>query len=281
VSAFPAPFRQRKITGLCDSAPRPDDHSRGTYSAITFVTFIVRIKGIQLAIMNLDTLLVSRDAEAVRVLRSTLEKLSIGVEISAAARSGNEVLSAAKFDAIIVDCDDLQGGIDVLRSLRQTASNKTSVSFAMLNGKTTTQQAFELGANFVLQKPITPASALRCFNAALSFMVRERRRYFRCQVDIPVVLQFGPNQELKAKATNLSEGGMAVRFEGALPKGTISKVQFPLPNTKIAMEPKGEVAWADGLGRAGIKFLEVPDSSREQLEKWIMRRLEGETRRRP
>ena len=182
---------------------------------------------------------------------------------------------------MIVDCDDLQGGIDVLRSLRQSASNRTSVSFAMLNGKTTTQQAFEMGANFVLQKPITPTSALRCFNAALSFMVRERRRYFRCRVDFPVILHFGQNQELKATATNLSEGGMAVLFEGALPKGPISKVQFTLPNTKFGMEPKGEIAWADGRGRAGIKFLEVPDSSREQLEKWVMRRLEAETRRRP
>lgn len=231
--------------------------------------------------MNLDTLLVSRDTEAVRVLRSTLEKLSIGVKVSAAARSGSEVLSSAKFDAVIVDCDDLQGGIEVLRSLRQTASNKGSVSFAMLNGKTTTQQAFEMGANFVLQKPITPNSALRCFNAALSFMVRERRRYFRCPVEVPVVLRFGENQEVKAKTTNLSEGGMAIRFEGTLPRGTISKVQFTLPQSKLALEPKGEIAWADGLGRAGIKFLEVPDSSREQLEKWVMRRLEAEARHRP
>jgi len=100
--------------------------------------------------MQLESLLVCRDAEVVRVLRPTLEKLCIGVEVSAAAKSGSEVLSSAKFDAVIVDCDDLQGGIDVLRRLRQTPSNKTTVSFAILNGKTTTHQAFEMGANFVL-----------------------------------------------------------------------------------------------------------------------------------
>jgi hypothetical protein len=43
----------------------------------------------------------------------------------------------------------------------------------------------------------------------------------------------------------------------------------------VVMEPKGEVAWADGLGRAGIRFMDVPESSRAQLEKWIMRRLES------
>jgi CheY-like chemotaxis protein len=225
--------------------------------------------------MTLESLLVCRDAEVVRVLRPTLEKLSIEVEVSAAARSGAEILSSAKFDAVIVDCDDLQGGVEVLRTLRQNASNKTSVSFAILNGKTTTQQAFEMGANFVLQKPVTTAGTLRCFNTALSFMVREKRRYFRCPVDMPVQLQFNPGEGKKAMATNLSEGGIAIHFEGTLAKNSIAKVQFTLPGTNVVMEPKGEVAWADGLGRAGIRFQEVPESSRDQLEKWIMRRLES------
>ncbi len=227
--------------------------------------------------MNLESLLVCRDAEVVRVLCPTLEKLSIEVEVSPAARAGAELLSSAKFDAVIVDCDDLQGGADVLRNLRKNPSNKTSVSFAILNGKTTTQQAFEMGANFVLQKPVTTAGTLRCFNTAMSFMVREKRRYFRCPVDLPVKLVFSSAEELKGTATNLSEGGMAIHFEGTLPKKPISKVQFLLPGTNIAMEPKGEIAWANGLGRAGIKFLDVPDSSRTQLEKWIMKRLEGDS----
>jgi len=224
--------------------------------------------------MNLESLLVCRDTDVVRVLRPTLEKLAIEVEVSAAARSGAEILSSAKFDAVIVDCDDLQGGVDVLRSLRQNASNKTSVSFAILNGKTTTQQAFEMGANFVLQKPITTAGTLRCFNTAMSFMVREKRRYFRCPVEMPVKLQFNQGEEMKATTTNLSEGGMAIHFEGTLAKNTISKVQFTLPGTKVVMEPKGEIAWADGLGRAGIRFQELPESSRGQLEQWILQRLE-------
>jgi len=225
--------------------------------------------------MTLESLLVCRDAEVVRVLRPTLEKLSIDVEVSAAARSGAEILTSAKFDAVIVDCDDLHGGVDVLRSLRQNVSNKTSVSFAIVNGKTTTKEAFEMGANFVLQKPITTAGTLRCFNTAMGFMVREKRRYFRCPIEMPVKLHFSQGEEIKATTTNLSEGGMAIHFEGTLNKKTIAKVQFTLPGTNVLMEPKGEIAWADGLGRAGIRFQEVPDSSREQLEKWILRRLES------
>jgi c-di-GMP-binding flagellar brake protein YcgR len=90
-----------------------------------------------------------------------------------------------------------------------------------------------------------------------------------------VALALHQGEPLKATATNLSEGGMAIHFDGTLAKNAIAKVQFTLPGTKVPMELKSEVAWADGLGRAGIRFQEMPEASREQLEKWIMKRLES------
>ena len=122
--------------------------------------------------MTLESLLVTRDQQVIGVLRPAMEKLSIDVEVCRGARSGNEILQAEKFDAVIVDCDDLEGGLDVLQSLRKSLSNRNSVTFAILNGNTTTQAAFEMGAKFVLQKPISQLNATRCFSAALSFMVR-------------------------------------------------------------------------------------------------------------
>src|SRR5437870_3358721 len=101
---------------------------------------------------------------------------------------GSEILLSEKFDAVIVDCDDLQGGLEVLQELRKGTSNRNSVAFAILNGKTTASQAFQMGANFVLQKPISPLNSMRCFNAALGFMYREQRRYFRHPVEMPIVI---------------------------------------------------------------------------------------------
>jgi hypothetical protein len=73
--------------------------------------------------------------------------------------------------------------------LRKSASNKNSVTFAILNGGTSTQQAFQMGANFVLQKPISALNAKRCLGAAINFMIREQRRYFR-PVEIPATIAF-------------------------------------------------------------------------------------------
>jgi DNA-binding response OmpR family regulator len=160
--------------------------------------------------MTLESLLLSRDLELVRVLRPTLDKLGIDVEICQEARAATDILVSEKFDAVIVDCDDLQGGLTVLEGLRNTPSNRNSVTFAVLNGKkTTTQQAFGMGANFVLQKPISTLNASRCFHAALNFMVRERRRYFRQPLKAMVNVVLG-DREIKATSTNISEGGMAI-----------------------------------------------------------------------
>jgi CheY-like chemotaxis protein len=229
--------------------------------------------------MPLESLLVSRDAEVIRVLRPTLEKLAIQVEVCRGARSGNEILLSEKFDAVIVDCDDLQDGLQVLENLRRGTSNRNSVAFAIVNGNTNTQSAFQLGAKFVLQKPVSALNAMRCFGAALSFMTRERRRYFRHPVEMPVTVIFDEGRELKCTATNISDGGMAILFQGKIPKGGVSRAAFKLPGTATPIEPKAQLAWADGAGRAGLRFT---DSTRllPQLEHWLneqFEKLEGQS----
>ncbi len=223
--------------------------------------------------MGLQSLLVSRDPQVIRVLRPTLEQLSIAVEVCRGARSGNEILLTEKFDGVIIDCDDLQGGLEVLGGLKKGASNRNSVAFAILNG-TTTQRAFELGANFVLQKPVSPLNSMRCFTAAVGFMIRERRRYFRHPVDMNVKLVFGDGKEITATATNLSEGGMAVHYGDKLPKRGFSKTVFTLPGRSAAVECKAEVAWADGSGHVGVRFKEISSVSREQLDRWLSEQMD-------
>ena len=218
--------------------------------------------------MQLESLLLSRDPEVIRVLRPTLEKLSIDLEVCRGAKSGAEIISSEKFDAIIIDCDDLQGGLEVLSAMRKGSSNKSSVAFAILNGQTTTHKAFELGANFVLQKPLSALNSMRCFSAAINFMLRERRRYFRQPVEIPVTLVFG-EKEFKATATNLSEGGMAIYFRGKLPKGGISRVVFSMPGAATPLQPRAHIAWLDGAGHAGLRFTEMPKDMHTQLDHWL------------
>ncbi|HLO08891.1 MAG TPA: PilZ domain-containing protein [Terriglobales bacterium] len=219
--------------------------------------------------MQLESLLLSRDPEVIRVVQPALEKLSIDVEVCRGVNSGQEILRTERFDAIIIDCDDLKGALGVLEGLRKSVSNRNSATFAIVNGSTTTQQAFKMGANFVLQKPISALNAKRCFSAAVNFMMRERRRYFRHPVEMPATLSFGEGQKMKVTVTNLSEGGMAIFFRGPLPKGRVSTVSFNLPGAASALEPKVQVAWMDESGHAGLRFIDVSKETRAQLDAWL------------
>jgi CheY-like chemotaxis protein len=219
--------------------------------------------------MSLESLLLSCDAALIRTMRPTLEKLAIEVEICREARKATDFLVAEKFDAIIVDCDDLTGGLELLQGLRTTPSNKNSAVFAVLNGKyTTTQQAFDMGANFVLQKPISHLNAARCFNAALGFMTRERRRYFRQPVKMMVQIHVDET-EIKAASSNLGQGGIAVLLRQVLPENATPRLTFTLPGTDTSMNLESEVAWVDIKGSIGFRFRNVPERSREALEKWL------------
>lgn len=224
----------------------------------------------------LESLLLSRDAEVFRVLRATLEKLSIEIEVCQEAKKASDILISQKFDAVIVDCDDMPGGVGVLEGLRATPSNKNSVTFAIVNERTSTQEAFGMGVNFVLHKPLSVLNTSRCFNAALSFMLRERRRYFRHPVNMPVCLLLD-GKEIKGESTNISEGGIALRLHHALPKNATPRLQFTLPASGPALDVDTEVAWADLKGYVGLRFLNLPASSQELLEGWLTSQMERQT----
>jgi DNA-binding response OmpR family regulator len=219
--------------------------------------------------MTLESLLLSRDMDVIRMIRPTLEKLAIEVEICQEVRTAADILVSDKFDAVIIDCDDIPGGLEVLQGLRTTPGNKYSVVFALLNGKrTTTQEAFAMGANFVLQKPVSTLNASRCFNAALNFMIRERRRYFRQPVKMMVTVVID-EKEVKATSTNVSEGGIAVLLRHALPKNAKPYLKFMLPGTEVNLNLESEVAWIDIKGSVGFRFRNLPERSQQTLEQWL------------
>lgn len=225
--------------------------------------------------MRLECLVLSSDPTVAETLRPALEKFSINCHLSGEAASGQKLLHTSKFDGVVVDYDDLKNGPMLLAEVRNGNSNRTSVAFAILNGTTQTSEAFRRGANFVLQKPLTLASVERCFSAAMSFMIRERRRYFRVPVEMPVVVSFRAGARYRAEATNLSEGGLAIQVKHQLPREDVEKVQFTLPATNNSVETRVELAWADESGRAGLRFINLSQISREHLERWLCVHIEG------
>lgn len=235
--------------------------------------------------MALQSLLLSRDDVVIRVLRRVLSDLEIEVEVCNGPDTAAEQLARRKWDAVIIDCDDVHGAVDILRSVRQMPSNKTSTTFAIINGVTSVRNAFELGANLALEKPITADRALHSFRAVHGMMLSERRRYYRHPVDMAVTLQYEDTekqtrQEVLATAVNLSEGGMAVKLKSEPPDAkSVATLKFLLPGTNKWIETGGRVAWADGEGHAGIRFENPPFSVKELLMRWFNQKMQDEKKK--
>src|SRR5574340_981383 len=121
----------------------------------------------------LNSLLLSRDPEALRLFRRALGDVGIEVEVCTGSEAAQELLARQKFDTVIIDCDDLHGGTEVLKSLRKGISNKRVVALAILNGLTNMRSAFEMGAHFVLDKPLNLERIARSLRAAQGFMLAE------------------------------------------------------------------------------------------------------------
>ena len=77
--------------------------------------------------MGLECLALTRDTRSLETLQHAAEKLSIKLEVCRGVNSGGEVLMSEKYDGVIIDCDDLQGGLELLGQLRKTASNNRSM----------------------------------------------------------------------------------------------------------------------------------------------------------
>jgi CheY-like chemotaxis protein len=222
---------------------------------------------------QLTALLLSRDPEAQRMISSVLGKVGVYTETFPGPAPGLRALKTKKYEGVIVDCDDLDCGIDMLAMLRDQAFTKTTIVFALVNGMTSMHDAFGLGANFVLEKPLVNERVMRCFRAAQGLMVGERRRYYRHEADFPVYFDF-PKHFADAPATlcDISMGGMLVRTSLALMPEMEGKFRFTLPDVKSALNGTCQVVWKSGEC-VGLRFVEMSRNQNQALENWLADRF--------
>src|ERR1700757_1014309 len=189
--------------------------------------------------MELRSLLLSEDQAMIEVVQRALLDLGIGVEVYSTADWAREDLADSKFDAVIVDCE-VSGASGLLKMVRTSASNGRALTFAIVNGDAGLHDAFELGANLALQKPISLDRARSSLRAAYGLIMQERRRYFRHPLDIAV--RISPNERVQhvGNALNISEGGMALKCHDELQLQTNVKLIFLLPGDTAETEARAD-----------------------------------------
>jgi c-di-GMP-binding flagellar brake protein YcgR len=219
--------------------------------------------------MSLKALLLCSDEKIVRVLRRVLGDLDIAVELCADSDAALRKLTRLRFEAIIVDCSE-DGANDVLRSARNAACNRQAVAVAIVEPIVGLKAVFNVGAHFVLYKPVSSERAKSSFRAARALMKSERRHNARVAVQIPVVMRStGAGNNMRVTTIDLSEGGMAVNIQrGRRPTGHW-QIAFTLPGMETSFEIPAEFAWEGASDQAGLRFQKIPPEAARQLREWL------------
>ena len=221
--------------------------------------------------MTLKSLLLCSDDKIVRVLRRTLGDLDIGVEHCAHAEAALRHLTRGRYEAIIVDCAG-PGAADVLRGARTAPCNKRAVAVAILDPETGLRSAFDIGAHFILYKPVSAERAKSSFRAARALMKRERRRNSRVPVHMLVEMANAlSGARFKVNTTDVGEGGLAISLpRRSKPQGRWN-LSFTLPGSATRLEVPAEFAWEGSGTQVGLRFLDPSPQVAHQLREWIER----------
>ncbi len=215
--------------------------------------------------MSEYALLLSQDKEVQSILPRLLGGMRIDTEIVIDVLRAARLLRERKFEAIIIDCE-LNGADTVLKDINSYPSNRTAVLFAVVP-EVDARDGLPAGAKFMIVKPVVAEQARRVLYAATGLLIREYRLCFRCNLEVSIYLA-GESRELRAKTTNISIGGLAIRTLEEIRLAERFRLKFVLPNA-VGLRADAEVVWADTKGRAGLRFLELPELAHRRLQTWL------------
>jgi hypothetical protein len=95
----------------------------------------------------------------------------------------------------------------------------------------------------------------------------ERRHCVRRTLHAPAFASF--DGVTGGMILDLSAEGMAMQAAAPVDARGRVQVQLDLSEPAGPLETTGYIAWADALGRAGVRFSELPEEARHRLDEWL------------
>ena len=216
---------------------------------------------------GMKALVVSPDPEIINLFSGLFrEKRIQTLNCSVVSDAANQ-LSSEKFEAIVLDCDRVEGCVDLLRSL--PGPHKYVVIVAITTDNRKREDASRDGASFVIQRPLEPLEIQNLLRAAYGRMLRDLQAYFRLAVELPVSIRTAPGTVVQCRTLNLSQNGMAVTSHASFTTGEKINVGFAIPNTSIFVSGDGEVIWDDKHGKTGIRFQCTSSPTQAKYFEWL------------
>ena len=218
-------------------------------------------------------LLVSADPITIEQFDHALQELSISRDVCQEAPASIRLLNCRKYDAVIVDLQLGEQSGRVLDEVRLSPSNRTAVTFAISGSDAEATAVFRKKAAFVFESPLAAESIRSTLKPAFGLILRERRRYFRYPVAIPVTILRQSMPEICCYSVNISEQGMAMSTFVPLTAGDDVRVQFTLPDHKVPFLAESTICWCK-TGHLGVRFVSLSRKHQYELQDWLLEKLE-------
>ena len=219
--------------------------------------------------LALEFVLVSSDYALMQAVSKTVKKIGAKFVLVPTAHEARDCLNRRKIDGLFIDME-VPGALGLIESTRRGTSNSKAVIFACLVNAKQSTQILAVGANFLLRKPLSEEGVAMHITISKELLLREQRRYFRHPVNLPVTLKEG-ELEQQARLTNLSGGGLAVRTVKPLKYGAVLDFTFEL-SMGVRISARGQVAWVNSEGMAGIMLQTLRGKGSEHLDAWLAAR---------
>jgi DNA-binding response OmpR family regulator len=219
--------------------------------------------------MTLQALLVSKDDYSAEVLSRALATFAIAVERFSEPEIAIHRLGEQRFDCLIVDFDEPELALQLLRTATQPKS-AALITIALLSEETRVRDVLKTGAKFILHKPASSEQAAATLRAVTALLRRERRRSFRVPVQAPVQIALSGGDQIEGIMLDLSQTGMDVLAAQPLHAAALIGLRFTLPDDSLEIDTHGEIVWANPNGQSGVRFLDLPESQTEKLKAWLL-----------
>jgi len=175
-----------------------------------------------------NTLLVSADPVTIQQFSHALQEWSISPDVCREVPAAVGLLNRRKFDAVI--------------------------------GSDTEGTAFRKTSEFVFERPLSAKSIRSTLRPAYGLILRERRRYFRCPLAIPVAILRRAKPDVRCSSVNISEGGMTLSTFVPVSPGEKVNVEFNLAGHEVPFLAESMICWLK-TGQIGLRFVSFRKST--------------------
>lgn len=215
----------------------------------------------------LHVLVLTLDPVLSRTFVRLSDELGIKADTSSLAQQASDRLSAAKYEGVLLDFDTIMDAHPILRKVKQSASNKNAIVFAVATERGKAERVLQDQAHFLLQRPIDHIAIRHTLHTAFDLMRTERRRYFRCAARLPLELTTS-SRKFQCSTINISSNGMAVEKPEPMPLGAQVDLSLSLPDG-FKLRARGVVIWDDKHGKSGLRFYCGSPEMRKKLDSWL------------